>query len=282
MKQDTSTWFITGCSTGLGRHLAQTALARGFNVVVTARDPERVQDIVAASPGSALALPLDVTEPAQISYAVRLAEERFGGIDVLINNAGYGYRSAIEEGAPEDVQKLFATNVFGLVAMTRAVLPGMRSRRKGCIVNISSIAGRMALPGSGYYSATKFAVAGISDALRKEVAPLGIRVMLVEPGAFRTDFSGRSLQQSPLRIADYDETAGRRRKENDSSDGHQAGDPARGAHAIIDTVTAGIMPFRLLLGSDAISIIQAGLDEQQRELDAWKAISLGTDFPPAH
>lgn len=273
-----STWFITGCSTGLGRHLAQMALKRGFNVVVTARDPSKVQDIVADYPASALSLPLDVADPTQITQAVKLSEKRFGSIDVLVNNAGHGYRAAVEEADEADVQKLFATNFFGLVSVTKSVLPGMRSRRTGTIVNISSIAGRLALPGSAYYSATKFAVEGMSDALRKEVGPLGIRVMVVEPGAFRTDFSGRSLQQSHGRIADYDATAGRRRKENDATHGCQQGDPARAALAIIGAVENSNPPFRLLLGSDAIKIVSAELETQRTELEAWRTTSVSTDF----
>lgn len=273
-----STWFITGCSTGLGRHLAQEALKRGFNVVVTARDPAKVQDLVAGYPGSALCLALDVTNEAQINEAVRQAVSRFGSIDVLVNNAGYGYRAAVEEADMADVQQLFATNFFGTVAMTKAVLPGMRARRVGAIINVSSMSGRLALPGSGYYSASKFAVEGLSDALRKEVGPLGIRVIVVEPASFRTDFAGRSLVQTPNRIADYDATAGLRRKENDKSDGQQTGDPTKAAHAIIGAVEASDPPFRLVLGRNAVATAAAELDSQRKELEAWKAVSINTDF----
>lgn len=177
-----------------------------------------------------------------------------------------------------DVHQLFATNFFGTVAMTKAVLPGMRARRAGAIVNLSSMSGRLALPGSGYYSASKFAVEGMSDALRKEVGPLGIRVIVVEPASFRTDFSGRSLVQTPNRIADYDATAGLRRKENDKSDGQQTGDPTKAAHAIIGVVEASAPPFRLVLGRNAVVTAAAELDEQRRELEVWKSVSISTDF----
>ena len=191
-----TTWLITGCSSGLGRDLAKAVLEAGLNAVVTARDSKTVQDLVASYPDTGMAAALDVTKSEQVQNVVRDAQQRFGGIDVLVNNAGYGYRAAVEEGDEKEVADLFATNVFGTVAMIKAALPGMRARRSGCIINISSIAGRLAAPGSGYYSASKFAVEGLSDALRKEVGPLGIRVMVVEPGAFRTEFAGRSLHQA--------------------------------------------------------------------------------------
>jgi NAD(P)-dependent dehydrogenase (short-subunit alcohol dehydrogenase family) len=209
-----------------------------------------------------------------------LAEERFGSVDVLVNNAGFGYRAAVEEGDDDEVAALFATNVFGTVSMIKAVLPGMRARRSGTILNVSSIAGRLAAPGSGYYSATKFAVEGISDALRKEVAPLSIRVTLVEPGAFRTDFAGRSLQQARANIADYATTAGPRRKENDKTHGTQPGDPERAAQAIIKLVAGETLPTRLLLGSDAVRIVGGELDSQLAEINSWEELSASTDFPP--
>jgi NAD(P)-dependent dehydrogenase (short-subunit alcohol dehydrogenase family) len=273
------TWLITGCSTGFGRELARAVLARGWNAVVTARDPATVADIVAGHEATALALRLDVTDPAQVAEAARAAEARFGAIDVLVNNAGYGYRGAVEEADDAEIRQLFETNVFGLVAMTKAVLPGMRARRRGHIVNISSVAGRMAQPGSGYYSATKFAVGGLSDALRKELKALGIAVTVVEPGGFRTDFAGRSLHQSARTIDDYAETAGKRRRENSTNDGRQPGDPVRAAEAIIRAVEAKTPPFRLALGRSAIQRIGAELDEQRRELDAWEKIGADADFP---
>ncbi|HBP4966860.1 TPA: SDR family NAD(P)-dependent oxidoreductase [Pseudomonas aeruginosa] len=274
-----TTWLITGCSTGLGRNLAQAVLQAGFNAIVTARNPQSIQDIVAAYPDTAVGAALDVTDKAQIDAVLETAQQRFGAIDVLVNNAGHGYRAAVEEADEQEVAALFAANFFGAVALTKAVLPGMRARRAGTIVNVSSIAGRLAAPGSGYYSATKFALEGLSDALRKEVEPLGIRIMVVDPGAFRTDFAGRSLQQARALIADYADTAGPRRKENDRSHGTQPGDPARAAVAIIEAVMGDRHPFRLLLGSDAIQIVTAELQAQLQEIEDWKDLSASTDFP---
>ncbi|KAB2703280.1 oxidoreductase [Brucella lupini] len=274
-----TTWLITGCSTGLGKSFARAALKAGFNAVITARNTQALDELAAAYPKTALATTLDVTDTAAVARVVKQAEERFGAIDVLVNNAGYGYRGAVEEGDDREVADLFATNFFGTVAMIKAVLPGMRARRSGTIVNLSSIAGRLAAPGSGYYSASKFAVEGMSDALRKELAPLGIRVIVVEPGAFRTDFAGRSLHQAKASIDDYASTAGTRRKENDTTDGTQQGDPARGARVLVDVVGRTDPPFRLLLGSDAVKNARAELDAQRAELEAWEDISTSTDFP---
>ncbi len=274
-----ATWLITGCSTGLGRHLAQAVLAAGSNAVVTARDPASVRDIVAAHSKTAVAAALDVTDKAAVERVVRQAEERFGAVDVLVNNAGYGYRAAVEEGDDKDVADLFATNFFGVVSMIKAVLPGMRAHRRGTIVNISSIAARMSMPGSGYYSATKYAIKGMSDALRKEVAPIGIKVLIVEPGAFRTDFAGRSLHGAKTVIADYAATVGPRRKENDKTGGTQPGDPDRAARTIIEVVEGSSLPVRLLLGSDAIQVVGAEVKAQRKGIGDWQALSVGTDFP---
>jgi NAD(P)-dependent dehydrogenase (short-subunit alcohol dehydrogenase family) len=273
-----STWFITGCSTGLGRALAEAVLGRGDNAIVTARDVATVRDLAGAHPGRALARSLDVTDPAQGAVAVRAAQERFGGIDVLVNNAGYGYRAAVEEGDDADVQRLFATNFFGAVALIKAVLPGMRARRSGAVVNVSSIGARRTPEGSGYYSATKAALEGLSGSLRKELAPLGISVTAVEPGAFRTDFSGRSLAQSATVIADYAGTAGRRRKEHDTVHGTQPGDPAKAARAIITAVESAEPPALLLLGQDALDTYRATADAQLREVRAWEKVSAATGF----
>ncbi|MBR7896921.1 oxidoreductase [Burkholderia multivorans] len=279
MRNDTQpTWLITGCSSGLGHHLAQAVLARGWNAVVTARNPAKLQDMVDAYPGTALALPLDVTSRKEIAEAVRQAEVRFGAIDVLVNNAGHGYRAAVEEADESEVDELFGSNFFGPVALTKAVLPGMRARRRGVIVNLSSIAARTPGPGSAYYAATKCALEGLSGGLRNEVEPLGIKVIVVEPGEFRTDFSGRSLRQSRVAIPDYAETAGRRRIENDTRHGHQRGDPERGALAIIKAVEAPDSPHLLLLGSDAVQVVNAALDADRSEVQAWAATSLSTDF----
>lgn len=273
------TWLITGCSSGLGRSLAAAVLQRGWNGVVTARDPARVEDLVAAHPDRAIAVALDVGDREQVKAAVAQAEARFGAVDVLVNNAGHGYRAAVEEADEAEVAELFATNFFGAVALIKAVLPGMRARRAGTIVNLSSIAARQPGAGSGYYAATKCAIEGLSGGLRKEVEPLGIRVIVVEPGEFRTDFSGRSLLQSRVAIADYAETAGRRRIENDQTHGHQRGDPARAANVIIKAVEDTAPPHLLLLGSDAVQVVGDVLDEDRATLEAWKAASLTTDFP---
>lgn len=273
-----TTWFITGCSTGLGRSLAQAVLAAGFNAVVTARDPSSVADIVAHHPERALAVGLDVADPSGVNEALALARSRFGGIDILVNNAGYGYRAAVEEADDAEVAALFDTNFFGPVSLIKAALPDMRARGTGTIVNISSIAGRLAMPGSAFYSASKFALEGMSDALRKELAPLGIHVLIVEPGAFRTDFAGRSLRGASEGLPAYDGTAGPRRKGRDSSDGTQPGDPERAARVILETVARPVLPVRLLLGSDAVAIVGEELDRQRRELEEWAAVSIATDF----
>lgn len=273
-----STWLITGCSTGLGRALAEAVLARGDQAVVTARDVAAVRDLADAHPERALALPLDVTVPDQVTAAARQARDRFGGVDVLVNNAGYGYRAAVEEADPADVDRLFATNFHGAVAMIQAVLPDMRARRSGTIVNISSIGARVSPPGSGFYAATKAALEAMTSSLRKELAPLGITAMSVEPGGFRTDFAGRSLTQSAEPIADYAETAGPRRKENDTAHGRQPGDPARAAEAIITVVGSAEPPLLLLLGTDAVTSFGTVLDAQRAELEAWRELSTSTDY----
>jgi NAD(P)-dependent dehydrogenase (short-subunit alcohol dehydrogenase family) len=272
------TWLITGCSTGLGRALAQAALARGDAVAATARDAGSVQELVELHPETALALTLDVTDSAQITAAVNAAQQRFGAIDVLVNNAGYGYRSAVEEAGDSDVHTLFATNFFGPVALIKAVLPDMRARRHGTIVNISSIGARLSPPGSGYYAATKAALEALTASLRKEVQPLGITAMIVEPGAFRTDFYDRSLAQSRHPIDDYADTAGRRRKEHDTSNGTQPGDPAKAAHAIITAVDSSDAPLMLVLGPDAVTNFRGSLDALRADLDAWENVSAATSF----
>jgi NAD(P)-dependent dehydrogenase (short-subunit alcohol dehydrogenase family) len=273
-----ATWLITGCSTGLGRALAEAVLMHGQNAVVTARNVAQVQDIADAYPGTALALPLDVTDDAQVTAAVTAAGDRFGGVDVLVNNAGYGYRAAVEEGGDDDVRRLFDTQLFGTVRTIKAVLPGMRARRSGTIVNLSSIGARISPEGSGYYAAVKAAIEALTLSLRKEVAPLGITAMVVEPGAFRTDFAGRSLTQSAEPIADYADTAGKRRKEHDTVHGTQKGDPAKAAAALIQAVESDKPPYMLLLGNDASDAFRAALGALRSEVDAWETLSRSTDF----
>ncbi|HKU29776.1 MAG TPA: oxidoreductase [Arthrobacter sp.] len=271
-----STWLITGCSTGLGRALARTVLAQGHNAVITARDENTLQELAAEYPETALAASLDVTDRAQISDVVERAQGRFGGIDVLVNNAGYGYRAAVEEAADADIRLLFDTNFFGAVDMIKAVLPDMRSKRSGAILNISSIGARISPAGSGYYSATKAALEGLSGSLNKELRPLGITVTAIEPGAFRTDFAGRSLTQSATAIDDYAETAGKRRKENDTVHGTQPGDPMKAAAAMLSVVESPNPPSLLVLGQDAFDAFAAVADAQRDELDQWRETSLGT------
>jgi NAD(P)-dependent dehydrogenase (short-subunit alcohol dehydrogenase family) len=273
-----ATWLITGCSTGLGRALAEAVLRHGQSAVVTARNVAQVQDIADAYPGTALALPLDVTDDAQVTAAVTAAGDRFGGVDVLVNNAGYGYRAAVEEGNDDDVRRLFDTQLFGTVRTIKAVLPGMRARRSGTIVNLSSIGARISPEGSGYYAAVKAAIEALTLSLRKEVAPLGITAMVVEPGAFRTDFAGRSLTQSAEPIADYADTAGKRRKEHDTVHGTQKGDPAKAAAALIQAVESDKPPYMLLLGNDASDAFRAALGALRSEVDAWETLSRSTDF----
>lgn len=276
---DDPVWFITGCSTGFGRELAQLVLRRGWRAVVTARDVGRVQDLTQGHEDRTLALSLDVNNPGQIAASVKEAEDRFGTIDVLVNNAGYGYQSSIEEGDDAEIRAQFETNVFGLAAMTRAVLPGMRKRRHGHIVNISSQAGFIGFEGSGYYAATKHAVEGLSDSLSREVAPLGIRVTCVEPGPFRTDWAGRSLQQRRPMIADYQGTVGVRLEATATYSGKQPGDPVRAVEAIIKAVEADTPPKHLVLGSIALEGIRNKLKETLTEIDTWAETSRGADYP---
>ena len=273
-----STWFITGCSTGLGRALAEAVIGTGHNAVVTARDVKKVADLADTAPERVLAVALDVTEPEQVTSAVQLTKERFGGVDVLVNNAGYGYRAAIEEGADAEVRALFETHFFGTVAMIKAVLPGMRTRRSGAIVNISSIGAQVTPVGSGYYAAAKAAMEGMSGALRGELAPLGISVTTVEPGAFRTDFAGRSLVESATIIDDYAETAGKRRNGADGMDGNQAGDPAKAGAAIIAGVEASEPPAFLLLGPDALALYRYVADGRASEIAKWEKLTGSTNL----
>lgn len=277
--QNSPVWFITGCSTGFGRELVKRALDRGFRVVATARDPKKIEDLAANRNGQVLALKLDVNNAAEVREAVKKAEDAFGAIDVLVNNAGYGYLGAVEECDEKEVRAMFETNFFGLSSMIHAVLPGMRKRRKGCIVNISSIGGLVGFPSVGYYNASKFAVEGLSEALAKEVEPLGIKVVIVEPGPFRTDWAGRSLLFAQQEIPDYAVTSGARRKQISSHSGVQPGDPVRAADAIIKAVEAKAPPLRLVLGKMALDTAREKLTTLQRDFDAWESTALGADYP---
>ena len=274
-------WFITGCSTGFGRELAKHLLENDYRVVVTARNADKVQDLVEINKDNALALALDVTNNAQVKEAVTQAEAHFGALDVLVNNAGFGYFGAIEESDEQEVRQMFETNFWGLAEMTRAVLPTMRERRSGSIVNVSSIGGFVGFPSVGYYNATKFAVNGFSEALKKEVEPLGIKVMLVQPSGFRTDWAGRSANDATNKIDDYAETAGATQATIRGYSGNQAGDPIRAAKAIVAAVEAENPPFNLLLGRAALKNALQKLDDLKRDFDTWAETTEGADFPEA-
>ncbi len=278
-QQDSPVWFITGCSKGFGKELAKLVLARGWRTVVTARKVDEVQDLVAGHEAEALALTLDVTDATQAATAVEQAIQKFGRIDVLVNNAGYGYLAAIEEGEDEAVRKMFETNFFGLVELTKLVLPGMRERRSGHIVNFSSIGGLVSFGATGYYHATKYAVEGLSESLSIEVKPLGIKVIVVEPGPFRTEWSGSSILESKTVIEDYDETAGKRRKQTRQNSGKQVGDPVRAGEAIIKAVESDDPPLHLVLGKIALELAYKKLETVKQDLDTWKETSLSADFP---
>ena len=276
---ETPVWFITGCSTGFGNELARQVLAKGHRTVITARDPDAVKGLAAL--GDALVLKLDVTNLDDIKLAVKSAEDHFGHIDVLVNNAGIGYFSAIEEGEDHQIRRLFEINVFGLSHMIQAVLPAMRRRRSGFIINLSSIGGLCSFPAVGYYNATKFAVEGLSEALWQEVEPLGIKVMLVEPSGFRTDWAGRSAEESTVRICDYAATAGRGRGALRAASGTQAGDPVKAARAIIDAAQSALPPHRLLLGNQAFDSAMTKLEELRRGFHEWEAVTRAADAPPS-
>ncbi len=272
-------WFITGCSTGFGRDLARLVLDRGWNAVVTARGADRVADLARGVEDRALALDLDVNDQAQIDAAVAAATEKFGRIDVLVNNAGYGYQATVEEGEEAEIRAQFDTNVFGLFALTRAVLPVMRGQGSGNIVNFTSVAGLVGFPGSGYYAASKHAVEGWSDALLAEVGPLGIGVTCVEPGPFRTDWAGRSLRQTPSTIPAYADTAKARMKGTKDVSGTQVGDPVRAGEAIIAAVQQDTPPRHLVLGKFGYDAVTAKLKDRLDAITAARDVSLAADFP---
>lgn len=272
-------WLITGCSTGFGRELAKEVLAAGYQAGVAARNTNDVQDIIAGKENQAMALKLDVTNAADIMQAVLAMVEKFGRIDVLVNNAGIGYFGAAEESDEQEVRKMFEVNFFGLANMTREVLPVMRAQRSGHIVNIASIGGLMAFPALSFYNATKFAVDGFSEALSKETAHLGIGVTIVAPSGFRTDWAGRSANDAVVRIEDYNESAGANRENIRNYSGNQPGDPVRAARAIIKAVTAEKPPLRLLLGAAALKNARIKLEQLKTDFDTWEATSVGADFP---
>ena len=273
------TWFITGCSEGgIGACIAKAVLDRGYNAVVTARDITKVQDIVAEYPETSLALTLDVTEPENITSAVNAAIDRFGQIDVLVNNAGYCYRSSIEEAEWEQVYKMYETNLFGAIRLTQAVLPQMRKRCEGSIVNISSIGAARTGEASGYYASTKAALELMSEALHAELAPLGIKVLIVEPGAFRTHFYDSSLKGADMVIGDYKETAWKRSKANTVNDRKQPGDPDKTGYVLIDVIESTDTPLRFVMGSDGLKAVRGALEKRLQEMDVWEKFSAKTDY----
>ncbi len=280
---DTSTpvWFITGCSTGFGRDLARLVLDRGWRAVVTSRNQSKVTDLTDGHGDRALALSLDVTNARQVTDAAEEARRAFGRIDVLVNNAGYGYQSSVEEGDEAEIRAQFDANVFGLFAMTQAVLPYMRAQRSGHIINVTSVAGLVGFPASSYYAASKHAVEGWSDGLLAEVGPLGIAVTCVEPGPFRTDWAGRSLRQTPNRIADYAETAGARLKGTAEKSGTQAGDPVKAGEIMIAITEEPNPPRHLVLGAWGNDAVATKLGERMAEIEAWSARGAATDYDAA-
>ena len=278
MISDNSVWLITGSSSGLGRALAEKVLERGYRAVVTARNAEAVLDLVEHYGDRATVVALDVTRSEQVTAAVKAAYDAFGQIDVLVNNAGYGYIGAIEEGEDAQIRAQFDTNVHGPIAMMQAVLPGMRQRGKGHIVNVSSIGGLTTFPNVGYYHASKYALEGLSETLAKEMAPFGIGVTVVEPGAFRTDFRGRSMRQSKVRLPEFADTLGKQRDALLNAHGKQHNDPAKGAAAIIEAVKAKKPPLHLLLGADALDLARKQLAVMARDFDEWEALTRSTEF----
>ena len=273
-----TTWLITGCSSGIGRGIAKAVLKNGDNAVITARNVATLTDIIENYPDTAIAVPLDITNKESIAGAVKAAADNFGGVDILVNNAGYGYRSSVEEGEEGSVNLLFDTNFFGPIALIKQVLPYMRAQKNGAIINVSSIAATRSGVGSGYYAASKAALELMTDGLMKEVAPLGIKVMTVEPGAFRTKFYDTSLKGTQKQIEDYADTAWKTRKENIVDNQDQPGDPDKAGEVIYETMKKENLPKRLLLGSDAVKIVSAEMKERLQEIEDWSAISKQTDY----
>lgn len=272
-------WFITGCSTGFGRQLATEALKLGYKVAVTARNTNDIKDIIAAYPDNALGLSLDVTKTGEIKTAVQAANAKFGAIDFLVNNAGIGYFGSLEESEEEEIRRMFEINFFGLANVTKEVLPIMRKQRSGHIFNISSIGGFVAFPAVGFYNATKFAVTGYSEALAKEVSHLGIKVTIIAPSGFRTDWAGRSANNAKMNIEDYKETAHANQNNIRNASGNQAGDPLRAAKAIIKAAESEKPPLRLLLGAAALRGARNKITELQADFDGWEETTIGADHP---
>jgi NAD(P)-dependent dehydrogenase (short-subunit alcohol dehydrogenase family) len=272
-------WLITGASSGFGRLMTEYLLSLGAKVVATARKIDTIEDLTKRYAGNATVLQLDVMDQHSIDKAVADAIARVGHIDVLVNNAGYGVAGAVEEVTEREYMPMFETNVFGLIHLTKALLPQFRERRSGTIVNFSSIGGLIGAAGWGYYNATKFAVEGLSEALAAELEPLGVHVMVVEPGPFRTDFLGRSGVEAKQRISDYEPTAGKTREYFNSQAGKQPGDPQRAVEAVVAAVSDPNPPKHLLLGKIALTRFRKRLQDWNAELDKWQTTTEGADFP---
>lgn len=273
------TWLITGCSAGgIGAGIAKGVLARGENVIVTARNTEKVKEITEMYPETSLAVSLDVTDPASMDAAIQAGMKKFGRLDVLVNNAGYAYRSSVEEAEEEGIRMMYETNLFGPIHLIQKILPVMRSQKEGTIINISSIAAARTGAASGFYASSKAALELLSEGLAKELEPLGIHVMIVEPGSFRTHFYDTSLQGSEMTISAYRDTAWTRSKANSVNARNQPGDPDRAGDVIMDVLDSGRMPMRLLLGSDAVKAVRSALQVRLDEIGEWETKSGETDF----
>lgn len=272
------TWFITGVSSGFGRALAEAALKRGDRVIGTLRSEAQRDDFTRLAPQQSFGVLLDVTRHEAVIAAVGRVEQEIGAIDVLVNNAGYGHEGTIEESSMEQYRRQFDVNVFGAVSTIQAVLPFMRARRGGHIINITSMGGLVTFPGLGVYHGSKFALEGISETLAKEVIDLGIKVTAVEPGGFRTDWAGRSMVRAEQSVADYDSLMTPLRQARMERSGKQAGDPAKAAGAILKLVDTGNPPVHLPLGPDALNFIRLKIEALQQEMAEWEAVSAGTNF----
>lgn len=277
MKNKSKNWLVTGCSAGLGKALAEKLIEQGENIIATARNPDSLANLIEGK-SNARAFKLDVTSKNDIENIIKFVENEFGHIDVLVNNAGYGFISSVEEAEEDDYRALFETNVFGLMELTRAVLPLMRKQKSGHIVNVASIGGVIGNPGSGFYAATKFAVVGFTEALSKEIAHLRIKATVIEPGAFRTDWAGRSLKASKFKFADYDKPVHERIKKMNTDNGTQPGDPARAADAMISAINSDTPPLHLVLGSDGYNLVKNQFTALTDELEQWKDTTVSTDY----
>ncbi|WP_339308012.1 oxidoreductase [Paenibacillus sp. FSL R5-0519] len=272
-------WLITGCSTGFGRHIAEQAIDAGYKVVVTARNVDQITDLTAGHEDHVLALPLDVTNSEQIRYVVDRTIEKFNRIDVLVNNAGIGYFSSVEESVEEETRKMFEINFWGLMHVTNAVLPHMRSQKNGHIINFSSIGGLTSFPTLGYYHATKYAVEGISESLSQELAPFNIHVTLIEPSSFRTDWGGRSSAKTETSIPELKESiVGQMLQGIQLGAGQEAGDPLKAAEAVIKVVETTEPPLRLLLGQQAYDAATYKFNNMLESIEEWKETTINADY----